>query len=321
VPDPTVIRSVSSRTVVPDETASLHRQLLREREARRLAEQLAGEGIDTVLREQRELMLLGRVAVASNEATSLGQAIEECLSLVARHAGWPVATMWIRDRDRHELYPSGRWFCEHPSRFDALVDAVSSRLTVPPGSLPGVVATSGAPQWLEGLRDKPNWLRGDRDGELGVATVLAVPVWAGPQVIGVVALFHEESIPRFHQLLELIEQVVTQLGVAVRRFEEPAVRASSLAGGIESEWVVTGVAGIGHNGGDTAQLAKLAHEIRTPLHGLIGSLELLADGGLDPECRALSEAALRSALDLHSRLEGWLHERGPGSFDQGTSIR
>jgi GAF domain-containing protein len=276
------------------ELHALRRQLEREKEARRLAEQVAGQGVDELLREQREVMLLARVAVATNEASALGLAIDECLSLVARHLGWPVATMWIRRGDDPRLYPTGSWYRNPCFTGVGLADAVASRLSAPLGSLPGLVATSGAPRWFEGLGDRANWLCDENDDELGVVTALAVPVWWRSEVVGVVALFSDEPMAPDAHSLELVEQVVTQVGAVVRRFSPEAIVDLTSSGSAES------------TSPDPSTLGDVAHHVRTPLNGLIGNLELLCEGGLSSESRDLATRALQSAVDLHRRFESWL---------------
>lgn len=309
VTDPSALRGLDERGAGRAQLESVRRQLQREQEARRLAEQLAGQGVESVLRQQRELMLLGRVAVAANEAPSLTSAVNECVALVARHAGWPAATMWIRQPDDPHLHPTGIWFHEPGSPCPALTDAVSSRLAVPSGSLPALVAASGAPEWLEDLQYQSNWLRDERDAELDVATAFAVPVWAGRDVVGVVALFHLEKVERDNRLLELIEQVMTQLGVAIRRFTDAGDLAMMTAAGSPAS--PGDEYGPLRSARAADELSEVAHQVRTPLHGLIGNLELLCAVGPNDDQRELAALALQSAIDLHRRLEGWLDTIDP----------
>jgi signal transduction histidine kinase len=279
------------------EVRVLRRRLEREQEARRLAEQIVGDGFVEVLREQREVMLLARVAVATNEASVLGPAVTECLSLVARHLGWPVATMWLRRGDDPRLFPTGHWYRDPCYTGAALADAVAARLSAPTGSLPDTVAANGVPEWLEGLKARTNWLSGQHDDELGVATALAVPVWSGNEVIGVAAFFTDEAAPVEPHTMELVEQVVTQLGAAVGRL--------AIDGEAGDPTVAAGVA---------ESLGAVAHHVRTPLNGLIGNLELLCDGGLSADAKDLASRALQSAIDLHRQFERWL-------VDADTSTR
>ncbi len=277
------------------EVALLRRRLQREEEARRLAEQVAAAGTDEILRRQREVMLLCRVAVAANEAVSMASAAEEALSLVARHLDWPAATLYLRT-EPGPLRPTGLWYAASENCWRALAGAVASRLEVPTGSLPGSVAGTGAPVWLEHLDTRGSWLRDEHDRELGVSSAFAVPVWAGREVIGVVTLFHHEHVPVDAAAMELVEQVVTQLGAAARRLPSGAADPAThdLPAG----------------GPAVPLLANLAHEIRTPLNGLIGNLELLGERASEPECRDLAALALQCALDAHQVFEQWLGADG-----------
>jgi K+-sensing histidine kinase KdpD len=198
--------------------------------------------------------------------------------------------MWFRRGDDTRLFPTGNWYRDPCYTGAALADAVAARLSAPAGSLPDEVAKSGRPQWLEGLKERTNWLSGPHDDELGVATALAVPVWSRTEVIGVAVFFTDDAVaPELHTL-ELVEQVVTQLGAAVRRFTADTDAADDRT----SSSVVT------------ESLGAVAHHVRTPLNGLIGNLELLCDGGLAADAKDLASRALQSAIDLHRQFERWL---------------
>jgi hypothetical protein len=304
-----VARPDIDRTPAPlrAELEDLRRQLEREKEARRLAELVAGHGVDEVLRQQREVLLLGRVAVAANEATSLPDAARESLELLARHAAWPAATLWLRDPVSLQLRPSGCWYLDRPDRLSLLVEAVAARLTLPRGSVPSQVAITGAPMWRDGLDAEPSWLCDERDSRLGVRCALAVPVWDSGMVVGVIALFHDDEQVRDSGLLELVEQVGTQLGVVVRRCSTMS-SARALAAAVASTPAVE--TGASSRAREVLDLAVVAHQVRTPLNGIIGHLELLCSGEtLEAESLELAQVALQSALDLHEQLEAWMSGR------------
>jgi two-component system, sensor histidine kinase len=50
-------------------------------------------------------------------------------------------------------------------------------------------------------------------------------------------------------------------------------------------------------------LADLCHQVRTPLNGILGTLELLLEGDLPEESRELATAAYESAIVLHRVFE------------------
>jgi signal transduction histidine kinase len=59
-----------------------------------------------------------------------------------------------------------------------------------------------------------------------------------------------------------------------------------------------------HTTSDPGQLiADLCHNVRTPLHGILGTLELLLDGDLDDESHELARVAYDSAVALHDVFE------------------
>jgi signal transduction histidine kinase len=53
-------------------------------------------------------------------------------------------------------------------------------------------------------------------------------------------------------------------------------------------------------------LADVCHRVRTPLNGILGSLELLLGEEISDDARELAAAAYESALDLHRVFESEL---------------
>lgn len=56
------------------------------------------------------------------------------------------------------------------------------------------------------------------------------------------------------------------------------------------------------------RLADLCHRVRTPLHGVLGSLELLLDRELPDEASELARSAFAAAAELHRAFEGYVDE-------------
>jgi hypothetical protein len=52
-----------------------------------------------------------------------------------------------------------------------------------------------------------------------------------------------------------------------------------------------------------ATIAELCHLVRTPLNGILGSLELLIDGDLSDRSRELARGAFDAAMALHLLFE------------------
>ncbi len=77
-------------------------------------------------------------------------------------------------------------------------------------------------------------------------------------------------------------------------------------------------------------LARVSHEVRTPLHGVMGALELGLDEALSPRARQLLESALRSADGMlevvnevldHARLESGVVGLDADDFEPGAIAR
>ena len=168
---------------------------------------------------------------------------------------------------------------------------------------------SGAPRWFEDLSSQSNWLCDEQDDDLGVNTALAVPVWWRSDVVGVVALFSDEPVDPDPHTLELVEQVVTQIGAAVHRFsteagaDVPDAPAPGASAGVSLSASASATASMS---GVTESLGHVAHHVRTPLNGLIGNLELLCETALPSDAKDLAGRALQSAVELHARFETWL---------------
>ncbi len=270
-------------------------------------------GLERMRAQMRDLALLSRAAVAANEAMSIAAVTDETVAMLAKHVGWPVATAWLRHRRDGVLRSSGSWYDERHPDMAALRDAVDARLLVTPGSVPGQVGRTGAPVWIHdaeafaALGDGAGWLSGDadRDRHLGIGAAFAVPVWYGREVVGVIGLFHPEPRPRDDAVLELVEQVATQLGCVVGRLgpdPEPTPVVAAMAGATDRRVLVAAVERLWDS------LADIAHEVRTPLNGVLGSLELLAgelaaDGGRGAGTHELVQAALDAAGRLHALIE------------------
>ena len=71
--------------------------------------------------------------------------------------------------------------------------------------------------------------------------------------------------------------------------------------------------------GDPADdfLAEVCHRVRTPLNGILGSLELLLESDLPDDVRVLAATAFDSARDLHRVFESEVEAvRGPAELQQ-----
>ncbi len=172
--------------------------------------------------------LLRTIAMATNEAASVEDALQVALDEVCWHTGWPVGHVSrIADDHPFESTPTDIWHLDDPDRFAAF-RRITEATPLPIGSgLPGRVVACGAPVWIADVLDDPNFPRARTGEPIGVRAAFAVPLLAGAEVVGVLEFFAAEVVPLDQRVLDLVAQVGTELGrVAERKRAEDALRLS-----------------------------------------------------------------------------------------------
>ncbi|MCX7619939.1 MAG: hypothetical protein N2037_03725 [Acidimicrobiales bacterium] len=214
----------------------------------------------------RDLTVLSEVATAANTAGSLVTAAPTCLRLLARHIGARAGTLWICDGQCRRLDSSGYFYSEDPD-FGDLLGVLDAVLHCGHLQIAERVLSSGhglVVRVREAALDPPP------PPDLEQAWVVVVPAICDGRVLAVVGLLVSKNVLLDAALVGLAERVVSQLAAVICRF---------------------GVS------------RQEAHEVRTPLHGLLGSLELLLEERLDGAARELAEAALACANALYQSIE------------------
>ena len=166
--------------------------------------------------------LLKTIAVAANEASTVEDALQVALDEVCGHTGWPVGHVWrVGDADGGELLPTAVWHLDEPGRYERFrtsTETAGGAAT----TLPAQVLRTGKAGWIADLGDA-----GAGAAAAGVRAAFAVPLLAGPDVVGVLEFLSPDVVPVDRALLDLVAQVGTELGrVAERKMAEDALRHS-----------------------------------------------------------------------------------------------
>ncbi|MGI8808589.1 MAG: PAS domain S-box protein [Acidimicrobiales bacterium] len=158
------------------------------------------------------------MTTAANESSTVDDAMHEALGAVCAAFAWPVGHYYHRSEDdAGQLVPAPVWHLDDGPRFDAfrrVSDALRLRLGQ---GLPGRVAATGRPVWISDLGVDENFHRARWATEAGLVAGFGFPVLVGAEVVGVLEFFSSSAVVAEPQLVEVMNQVGTQLGRVVER--------------------------------------------------------------------------------------------------------
>ncbi len=193
--------------------AVIEKRLLRERRARREAEEIAERTTRALYDKQQELVLLEAVVLASNESSTVEAALQGAVDAVCRHTGWPVGHAYLRDPATGDLVPGTTWHIEGSDQFDAF-RSTTERTTFSDGvGLPGRVLATGKAAWITDVTTDPNFHRKN----LGVRGAFAFPIDADGDLMAVLEFFTASAVAPDSPLLDVMAQIGGQLGRVVER--------------------------------------------------------------------------------------------------------
>jgi diguanylate cyclase (GGDEF)-like protein len=165
---------------------------------------------------QRELELLSAVAGASNQATSLDDALQVAVDGICRHLGWQVGHAYVVRADG-ELAATRVWHLEDPEALEAFRTASEATTFRAGVGLPGRVLETGHAAWIEDVQAEPEFIRQPLVDQAGLHGALAFPILMGSQTVGVVETFGHERATPDRRVVALAGQIGIQLGRVVER--------------------------------------------------------------------------------------------------------
>jgi diguanylate cyclase (GGDEF)-like protein/PAS domain S-box-containing protein len=178
--------------------------------------------------------LLGAVAASANESTDPLQLLRRAVRQVSAHTGWPVGHAYLVDADG-TLTPTTVWSGSDEAAGFA---EASASIPLPAGAgLPGRVAATGQPAWIEDIEQDANFPRGGAAAAAGLRAAFAFPVLVGPQVVGVLEFFSRTPVEPDTQLLDVAAAIGTQLG---RAFERDSARRQAAVTAERAQRVLDG---------------------------------------------------------------------------------
>jgi PAS domain S-box-containing protein len=191
---------------------------------------------EVLRRENAFVDLTQSVAVAANEASTIEDAVWNCLDKICVLTKWPLGHLYLcAEDDPNTLVPTTLWHLDDPKQFEKFVQMTEKTRLASGTGLPGRVHASRKPAWVVDVTKDQNFPRAEAAGKSGIKSGLAFPILvfpaktgnAKPEVVAVLEFFSTEAIEPDEKLLEVLGLIGAQLGRVVERERaEAALRES-----------------------------------------------------------------------------------------------
>lgn len=199
------------------ELTRLQRALRRERAAREEAETIAEKGLRDLYLAQRRADLLHRIATVANQSTTVRDALHFALVELCEFTESAFGNVYLTTDDGGSMAPAHIFYAPEPRALSDFIDASLNRQFAPGEGLPGRVLADRRPHWMPDLRNTPNFPRRELAGLAGLNSAFAFPVRVGDRIEAVIEFFTLPYRDVDPVMLDLMEQVGTQLGRVVER--------------------------------------------------------------------------------------------------------
>ncbi len=241
--------------------------------------------------------LLQAATAAANEAASADAALRAALEVVCRFREWPLGHVYVRaEGGADELAPTAIWYPEKSAGHDEFRRVTEETRFARGVGLPGRVLATGRPAWIPDVTRDGNFPRARLVRDLGLRSAFGFPVRVGSEILAVMEFFTTEIVPPEQPLLDVLQEIGTQVGQVLRRQEaEDTLR--------HSESMLAQAQAIAHVGSwewnVEANRVTWSDELYR-IHGREpGSLAVTYEeflGHVHPSDRARIEAAVQGAL-------------------------
>jgi two-component system, chemotaxis family, CheB/CheR fusion protein len=183
------------------------------------------EDLEQQVAERVQLLnILQDVAMASNQARTIEEAVQRALARICDYNRWLLADAFrlTEDADSH-VVSLGEWYINddlvEPAQRKQLEKFQQSRLNArygPGEGSIGRVLSTGEPQWIEDTAQTDGW-RHASPADYGLRAAIAFPVVVNDEVVAVLECFSDRTIDRDLRFMEVMQNVGIQLGHVVRR--------------------------------------------------------------------------------------------------------
>jgi PAS domain S-box-containing protein len=189
---------------------------------------LRGIGQDITDRKRAERRLASQFEVTRIfvEAKNLVEASPKILQTICEGTDWQIGELWLVDFESNLLMLDSSWNVPNIPSEEFI--KISNKCKFGPGvSLQGRVWESGKSSWSNNSIEDQFFPRAALAAKLRLHTALAFPVRYKNNVLGVIALYRDDSTEPDKELLKMLDSLGQQIGEFIyRKQAEPSLRES-----------------------------------------------------------------------------------------------
>lgn len=150
------------------------------------------------------------------DSAPVAEATVLMLEAITKGLGWKWSALWMIDPSREYLRPVAFW---HDGTSELLeLESVCKHITYPRGvGLIGQAWEHGKPSWVTDLATDMLMPRFTAAVKAGLATGIVAPIWVGDEIAGVVEFYSSEIAEEEDQLLAMMSDLGSRVGVYIMR--------------------------------------------------------------------------------------------------------
>jgi PAS domain S-box-containing protein len=182
---------------------------------------------EEVQRQSQFVRLIQEIAVAANEASSPEPALQFAINRICECTHWNVGHVYMVSEGSEELVSKDIWYPDADPGYEEFRRESSLYSFKKGEGLPGTVYQRGEPVWISDVTHHANFVRREPAEKSHLVMGFGFPILVGKLVVGVLEFFSDKVDKPDQQLLEIMENIGTQLGrVVERKQSEDALRNS-----------------------------------------------------------------------------------------------
>lgn len=183
---------------------------------------------ETLHQRSALLQLQQIVATAANEAQTVEDALQTGLDLIGAYTGCSVGHVHLLpDANGRQHIRPNLWYLQEPKRFAAFVAATERIPDLAKDGLLARVISTGMVSWVETLTSEPNFRRAMAATQVGLRSGVAIPIWAGKTVAGVLEFYSTAPLTVDGRWLDVMNYVGMQLGRVIERKQADSLLRTS----------------------------------------------------------------------------------------------